>query len=145
MGTEDWWKPNTIYTLDAPPKPKTKEDPLKSGELSEKKNGSAEEEEEEEEEEEVDSSRILRGLNDPLGCWKISHFTIIQNLLLCYLNAVISRDWYQTQFSYIQQQLPMEEQILRTGSSNLYTSQQTLNICNKTRCRKRQPEGAFPY
>ena len=58
MGTKDQRKPSTTYTLDAPPKQKTKEDPLKSRELSEKKDRSVEEEEEEEE---VDSSRILGG------------------------------------------------------------------------------------
>ena len=58
MGTKDRRKPSTIYTLDKPPKRKTKEDPLQSGELSEKKDGSVEEEEEEEV---VDSSRVLGG------------------------------------------------------------------------------------
>ena len=45
MGTEDWEYPSTIYTLIA--NEKLKEDPLKSGGMSEMKDGSVEEDEEE--------------------------------------------------------------------------------------------------
>ena len=42
-------------------------------------------------------------------------------------------------------QLQTEEPAVETGSPDPETSQQTLNNYNKTKCRRRQPDGAFLF